>query len=123
MHRLGLSTRVENRSVIVAIEGELDIATADDLREHVQQAMDEHGPWLILDLSALDFMDSSGLNVIISTYRSVRETGGSLSLAALNERVTKVVRLVGLHRQVPVHQNVTAAVSAMDALEAKSQAG
>lgn len=123
MHRLGLSTRVESRSVIVAIEGELDIATADDLREHVQQAMDEHGPWLILDLSALDFMDSSGLNVIISTYRSVREAGGALSLAALNERVTKVVRLVGLHRQVPVHQNVTAAVSAMDAQEAKSQAG
>ncbi|WP_026126853.1 STAS domain-containing protein [Nocardiopsis xinjiangensis] len=123
MHRLGLSTRAESRSVIVAIEGELDIATADDLREHVQQAMDEHGPWLILDLSALDFMDSSGLNVIISTYRSVREAGGSLSLAALNERVTKVVRLVGLHRQVPVHQNVAAAVSAMDALEAKSQAG
>ena len=123
MHRLGLSTRAESRSVIVAIEGELDIATADDLQEHVQQAMDEHGPWLILDLSALDFMDSSGLNVIISTYRSVREAGGSLSLAALNERVTKVVRLVGLHRQVPVHQNVTAAVSAMDALEAKSQAG
>lgn len=123
MHRLGLSTRAESRSVIVAIEGELDIATADDLREHVQQAMDEHGPWLILDLSALDFMDSSGLNVIISTYRSVREAGGSLSLAALNERVTKVVRLVGLHRQVPVHQNVAAAVSAMDALEAKNQAG
>jgi len=123
VHRLGLSTRAESRSVIVAIEGELDIATADDLREHVQQAMDEHGPWLILDLSALDFMDSSGLNVIISTYRSVREAGGSLSLAALNERVTKVVRLFGLHRQVPVHQNVTAAVSAMDALEAKSQAG
>jgi len=123
VHRLGLSTRVESRSVIVAIEGELDIATADDLREHVQQAMDAHGPWLILDLSALDFMDSSGLNVIISTYRSVREAGGALSLAALNERVTKVVRLVGLHRQVPVHQNVATAVSAMDALEAKSQAG
>ena len=123
VHRLGLSTRAESRSVIVAIEGELDIATADDLREHVQQAMDEHGPWLILDLSALDFMDSSGLNVIINAYRTVREQNGSLSLAALNERVTKVVRLVGLHRQVPVHKTVSTAITAMEALEAKSQAG
>ncbi|HIY39853.1 MAG TPA: STAS domain-containing protein [Candidatus Nocardiopsis merdipullorum] len=123
MHRLGLSTRVENRSVIVAVEGELDIATADDLREHIQVAIDDHGPWLILDLSALNFMDSSGLNVIINAYRTVRDTDGALALAALNERVTKVVRLVGLHRQVPVHKTVSTAITAMEALEAKSQAG
>ncbi|WP_159944182.1 MULTISPECIES: STAS domain-containing protein [unclassified Nocardiopsis] len=123
MHRLGLSTRVESRSVIVAIEGELDIATADDLQQHIQSAIKDHGPWLILDLSGLDFMDSSGLNVIINAYRTVRELGGSLALAALNERVTKVVRLVGLHRQVPVHQTVATAVTAMEALEAKRQAG
>lgn len=123
MHRLGLSTRVENRSVIVAVEGELDIATADDLREHIQVAIDDHGPWLILDLSALNFMDSSGLNVIINAYRTVRDTDGALALAALNERVTKVVRLVGLHRQVPVHKTVSTAITAMEALEVKSQAG
>ncbi|WP_026122295.1 STAS domain-containing protein [Nocardiopsis halotolerans] len=123
MHRLGLSTRVESRSVIVAIEGELDIATVDDLQEHIQSAVHDHGPWLVLDLSGLDFMDSSGLNVIINAYRTVRELGGSLALAALNERVTKVVRLVGLHRQVPVHQTVATAVAAMEALEAKRQAG
>lgn len=123
VHRLGLSTRVENRSVIVAVEGELDIATADDLREHIQVAIDDHGPWLILDLSALNFMDSSGLNVIINAYRTVRDTDGALALAALNERVTKVVRLVGLHRQVPVHKTVSTAITAMEALEAKSQAG
>lgn len=123
MHRLGLSTRFESRSVIVAIEGELDIATAADLQEHIRTAIDDHGPWLILDLSALEFMDSSGLNVIISAYRNIRERNGSLSLAHLNERVTKIVRMVGLHRQVPVHQTVATAVAAMEALEAKRQAG
>ncbi|GAA1112083.1 STAS domain-containing protein [Nocardiopsis exhalans] len=123
MHRLGLSTRFESRSVIVAIEGELDIATAADLQEHIRAAIDDHGPWLILDLSALEFMDSSGLNVIISAYRTIRERNGSLSLAHLNERVTKIVRMVGLHRQVPVHQTVATAVAAMEALEAKRQAG
>ncbi|MEU0488507.1 STAS domain-containing protein [Nocardiopsis flavescens] len=122
MHRLGLSTRVESRSVIVAVEGELDIATTNDLQEHVRSAIDDHGPWLILDMSGLDFMDSSGLNVIINAYRTVRERDGALALAALNERVTKVVRLVGLHRQVPVHQTVATAVAAMEALE-KRQAG
>ncbi|MDT0328155.1 STAS domain-containing protein [Nocardiopsis lambiniae] len=123
MHRLGLSTRVESRSVIVAIQGELDIATTNDLQEHIRSAIDTHGPWLILDMSGLDFMDSSGLNVIINAYRTVREREGALALAALNERVTKVVRLVGLHRQVPVHQTVATAVAAMEALEAKRQAG
>ncbi|GAA3730423.1 STAS domain-containing protein [Salinactinospora qingdaonensis] len=123
MQRLGLSTRVENHSVIVAVEGELDIATATDLQDHVLTAIDTHGPWLILDLSKLDFMDSSGLNAAINAYRAVTERGGSLALAAPNERVTKVIRLVGLHRQVPVHRTVGAAVISMEALEAKKQAG
>ncbi|GAB3206717.1 STAS domain-containing protein [Marinactinospora thermotolerans] len=123
MHRLGLSTRVENHSVIVRVEGELDIATAGDLQEHVLSAIQTHGPWLILDLSALDFMDSSGLNAVISAYRAVNERDGSLALAAPNERVTKVIRLVGLHRQVPVHRTVAAAIIAMEALEAKKQVG
>lgn len=123
MHRLGLDTRVENHSVIVQVEGELDIATAEDLQINVQDAVEKHGPWLILDLSGLSFMDSSGLNAIITAYRDVTERGGSLSLAAPNERVTKVVRLVGLHRQVPVHGTVAAAVIAMEALEAKKEAG
>ncbi|GLU49130.1 STAS domain-containing protein [Nocardiopsis ansamitocini] len=123
MHRLGVSTRVENHSVIVSVEGELDIATAGDLRENVQNAIDAHGPWLILDFSALEFMDSSGLNAVINAYRLVRERGGSLALAAPNERVTKVIRLVGLHRQVPVHRTVSAALIAMEALEAKKEAG
>ncbi|GAA1117239.1 STAS domain-containing protein [Nocardiopsis composta] len=122
MHRLGLDTRVDDRTVIVTVEGDLDIATAGDLQEHVLAAVQEHGPWLVLDLSALEFMDSSGLNAVIHIYRAVKERGGSLALAAPNDRVTKVVRLVGLHRQVPVHRTVQVAVSAMEALESK-QAG
>lgn len=123
VHRLGLNTRVDNHSVIVEVEGDLDIATAGDLQEHVLSAVEEHGPWLILDLTGLDFMDSSGLNVVINIYRSVKEHGGSLALAAPNERVTKVVRLVGLHRQVAVHRTVPAAVNAMEALEAQKEVG
>ena len=67
-------------------------------------------------------MDSSGLNAIINAYHLVRERGGSLALAAPNERVTKVIRLVGLHRQLPVHRTVAEAVAAMRALVVK-QAG
>lgn len=123
MHRLGLRTRVEKHCVVVAVEGELDIATVEQLEEHVQSAVDDHGPWLVLDLSALEFMDSSGLNTVINAYRVITERSGSLALAAPNDRVNKVIRLVGLHRQVPVHQTVGAAVNAMEALEAKRQAG
>jgi anti-sigma B factor antagonist len=115
VHRLGLSTRVERISVVVGVEGELDIATVGDLEGTIQTAVGVNGPWLILDLSGLDFMDSSGLNAIINTYRLVGEHGGAIALAAPNERVEKVVRLVGLHRQIPVHRTVEAAVTAMEA--------
>src|SRR5690606_30961354 len=122
VHRLGLETRVDDRTVIVTVEGDLDIATAGDLQEHVLTAVQEHGPWLVLDLSALEFMDSSRLNAVIHISRAVKEAGGSLALDAPSDRVPKVVRQVGLRRQVPVHRTVQAAVSAMEALESK-QAG
>ncbi|MDS1270100.1 STAS domain-containing protein [Lipingzhangella sp. LS1_29] len=123
MNRLGLNTRVENNSVIVMVEGELDIATADDLQGTIETAVNVHGPWLIIDLSGLEFMDSSGLNAVISAYRTVSEKGGGLALAAPNDRVNKVLRLVGLHRQVAVHPTVSAAVVAMEAVEGRRQAG
>ena len=122
MYRLGVSTRVENRSVIVSVEGDLDIATAGDLRSAVQSAVDAHGPWLILDFSARDVMDSSGLNAIIHAYHLLRHRGCSRPLGAPNERVARAIRRVGRHRQLPGPRTLAEAVAAMRALVVK-QAG
>jgi len=96
---------------IVQICGELDIATAPDLREQLLAILgDRRTPSrLILDLSKLEFMDSSGVAVLINTERRARLLGSSLALVAPQRPVARILQICGVDRCFPVFDDVTAA--------------
>ncbi|MDI9884442.1 STAS domain-containing protein [Streptomyces sp. HNM0645] len=101
-------------TALVTIRGELDVDTATLLHHHLaNQAL--HGRrHLVLDLSAVDFMDSSGLNVLIRATRETRATGGDLHLAAPTPPVAKLFDLTGLSLTTAVHEDVEAALTAVE---------
>ena len=70
--KLKLARRALGDAAVVAVEGELDLFTAPHLREEVRDAIKKDGPTLVLDLSELSFMDSSGLSVLIEAWRLTR---------------------------------------------------
>ncbi|MFD0888143.1 STAS domain-containing protein, partial [Streptosporangium algeriense] len=80
--KLRLARRAVGDAVVVAVEGELDLFTAPFLRDEVRDAIKLDGSRLILDLTALSFMDSSGLSVLIEAWRLATGEGGGVSLAA-----------------------------------------
>ncbi|TLQ42979.1 STAS domain-containing protein [Streptomyces marianii] len=100
-------------TALVTIRGELDVDTATLLHHHLaNQAL--HGRrHLVLDLSAVGFMDSSGLNVLIRATREIRATGGDLHLAAPAPPVAKLFDLTGLSLTTAVHEDVEAALTAV----------
>ncbi|MEV1052051.1 STAS domain-containing protein [Streptomyces sp. NPDC049887] len=106
-------------TALVTIRGELDVDTATLLHHHLaNQAL--HGRrHLVLDLSAVDFMDSSGLNVLIRATRETRATGGDLHLAAPTPPVAKLFDLTGLSLTTAVHEDVEAALAAVERAEAR----
>ncbi|MFF1519895.1 STAS domain-containing protein [Streptomyces sp. NPDC058305] len=80
---------------VVSLSGELDADSAEELRRAVRP--DQAGPsWTVLDLSAVTFMDSSAVNVLVAARRDVTAGGGWIRLAAPTDAVLRVIEIVGL---------------------------
>lgn len=114
MPPLEVTVRPHGGRAVVRLRGELDIASADDLRRHLNDARREHGEHVVLDLSALEFMDSGGLSVIVACYKATSAAGGSLVLAAPRSIVRRALEITGLHRRIPVTDTLDEALSEPD---------
>jgi anti-sigma B factor antagonist len=90
----------------VRLKGELDIATVDQLRQHLNKARQACGEHVILDLTDLEFMDSQGLSVIVSCHKAVSAAAGSLSLVSPRPIVRRTLEITGLVRRLDVFDSV-----------------
>jgi anti-sigma B factor antagonist len=94
---------------VVRLSGELDISSAPNLREQLLVILDRQAPsCLVLDLSKLDFVDSSGIAVFVNTQRRARLLGCTLMLVAPRAAVLRVLQICGLEHHFPILQNVSA---------------
>lgn len=83
--------------VVVTPRGELDMATAPELEQVVMPRLDNSG-WVVLDLRTLDFIDSSGLRVVVGAHRSAEERGGRFTCVrgAPGSTVHRIVEIAGI---------------------------
>ena len=105
------SRRAGDRTV-VHVAGEIDVYTAPALREELA-AQQEAGPiHLVVDLTDVPFMDSTGLGVLVGALKRARTTGGDLRLVIDQEKVLKVFRITALTQVFPIFETVDAALGA-----------
>ena len=89
--------------LVVRILGEIDHHSAVEMRAGIDEEIFETRPEkLILDLSAVDFMDSSGLGLILGRYAAVQKSGGDLVVLNPNHGVMKILRLAGAERIIKI---------------------
>jgi anti-sigma B factor antagonist len=82
---------------VITVEGDLDLATAPALRQLLHDRIDDGEMHLILDLSRLDFLDSSGLGVLVGAARRVRtELAGTMTLRSPSPSVVRLLELTRL---------------------------
>ena len=93
---LHLSTSSDGGYAVVSVSGEIDLETAAQLSDHALTAIREVSPRLVLDLSRVTFMDSTGLQVLIAIKRRAELAGGSLALVGVARAVMKVLTVTGL---------------------------
>jgi anti-anti-sigma factor len=91
----------DGSAVTVALAGELDLVAAGPVREALTCAMREARPRLIVDLSELTFIDSSGLHVLLAVHRLCREAGLTLTIRPAPPNVQRVFELTGLVGRLP----------------------
>lgn len=112
---LSFRTRTVADWTILQVAGEVDLATRDELRERLLALVAEGARHLVVDLTGLEFIDSSGLGVLIRVRNVVQEQGGSLTLVANQERILKPFRVTGLaDNYFTIVDSVDTAVSAAD---------
>ena len=98
--------KVSDQRFILTVSGRLNAATAPQLKSYVKKITERNQPELILDLSGLVFMDSSGLAVFVSGMKSAREHGGWLKLAGVNSQVASVFKMTLLDRVFELYPSV-----------------
>jgi anti-anti-sigma factor len=83
-------------AIVLAASGELDLRSTPQLEERLEQALDGGSELVILDLRQIEFMDSTGLRVLLSTHQRARERGKRFGLVRGAEQVERVLRLTGV---------------------------
>jgi anti-sigma B factor antagonist len=97
---------------VVTVHGEIDVATSPSLRERLIGLVSDGCTRLVLDLEAVDFLDSTGLGTIVSVLKRARTHGGDLRLVCTEARIRRLFEITGLDNAVPLHASLDDAVSA-----------
>ena len=97
--------RKEKGMLSVALCGEIDHHSAVIVRSEIDGMIAEHRPErLVLDLSGIDFMDSSGIGLIMGRYAKMKAVGGEIVVESPNARVRRIFEMAGLERIVRIEQ-------------------
>lgn len=109
---MNLRFQHKGKTLIVGISGELDHHSSEAIRIKIDNKIDELGIMnLIIDFSEVNFMDSSGIGVVIGRYRRITECGGKLSIVNLKPQIRKVFELGGLFSIIKEYKNIDEAAA------------
>ena len=110
---MNIATNIRSDGIaVLAADGRINLVTAPELRRAVQSVVDEGHTRLALDLSAVEFIDSSGLGALVSGLKMARTAGGDLRLASASDQVTSVLKLTSLDRILRIYPSVDEAYRA-----------
>jgi anti-sigma B factor antagonist len=110
MYSVELSTREWDGHVVVALDGELDLVDAAEVAAALVTVTASE-PEIIMDLAALEFIDSSGVAALVRGRAHARQAGGDLLLAAPQQPVLRVLAITGLIDNFSVHASVVEAAA------------
>lgn len=96
-----------NHAVITAA-GEIDLYTAPRLQSELSRLPQSGYDRVVVDLSEVEFCDSTGMNVLLAAMKRLRERGGTLELAAPRSAVRRILQVTGLDTVFTVHDKVPA---------------
>ena len=97
MH-LALSSETLDDAVVLRAVGEVDVSTAPALRRHLDELIQRGHRDIVVDLTDVDFLDSTGLGVLVGRLKLLRSQGGELRLTGARDRVHKVLVITGLDK-------------------------
>ncbi len=98
--------------LIVYVRKEVDHHLARQIRQQVDLLIDQGGVrHLVMDFHGVNFMDSSGIGMIMGRYKKLKFFGGKLTVSGVNPEVERIFSMSGLYTLVPKYKDVEAAIA------------
>jgi anti-sigma B factor antagonist len=109
---LSLATRTVAEHTVLEVGGEVDVYTAPKLRERLVELVDGGARHVVVDLGRVDFLDSTGLGVLVGALKRLRAAGGTFGLVCSKEPLLKIFRITALDQVFGIFASVDEAVAA-----------
>ena len=94
---------------VIAVSGEIDVATAPQLRECLHRVIAQGESTIVLDLLGVTFLDSTALGVLVGGLKRCRELGGDLHIVVADPRIVKIFEITGLTNVFTIVDSLQAA--------------
>ena len=113
-YRLAVSVTIRRHErppwTVLSVAGDLDIVGAPELRQAVVRVVADGARRLVLDISALDFIDSFGIGVVVGALKRLRQRDGDLAVVCPVPRIRRVFEMCDLDRVLAMHASIDEAV-------------
>jgi anti-sigma B factor antagonist len=106
---LEITTERDGDVCLMTLEGEVDVYTAPQLRERLVESIESGCGNVLVDLERVDFIDSSGLGVLVGGLRRAKERSGVVRLVCTRDNILKIFRITGLDKVFPIFSDVAQA--------------
>jgi anti-sigma B factor antagonist len=107
---LTLNDRKEGDWTVLEVGGEVDVYTAPKLRERLVELVGDGQYRIIVDMTKVEFLDSTGLGVLVGGLKRIRSHEGNLALVCNAERILKIFRITGLTKVFPIYDTLDEAL-------------
>ena len=108
------SERLDERTHVISLTGEVDLYTAPDFKQQLLQAISDGSTNVIVDFTNATFIDSTTLGVLVGGVKRLRTNGGQLSLVCSDRNITKIFEITGLDRVFPIYPTRDDALAQLD---------
>ncbi len=105
-----IQSELHQQTIVISLTGSFDALTADHVRSTIGRQFDEGQQQVVLDMSRVHFMSSSGVRVLLEMLKTGRGMGGDLRLAGAQPGIQRVLEISGLVRIIRVYASLEEAV-------------
>src|SRR5256714_15266864 len=99
---LDVETGTKNGASVVTLRGEIDVYTAPRLRQTLIDLVEGGATDIVVDMEKVDFLDSTGLGVLVGGLKRVKDREGTMKRVATQERIRKIFDITGLSKVFPI---------------------
>ncbi len=110
---MNISTESKNEITVARLEGRLDAAAVRNHRDELKKATEGLDKWMVLNMDKVDFIDSSGLGLIVSLVRNARENSADVAISNLSPQAQTLFELTRMTRIFSIYADENAALEAL----------